>query len=147
MWIYDEKLIKSLLVSMIMQWIFSFVFFLVVLYSVGALWSMLLFFLPIIALTNIFETLQYFAYAKGIFISDFELVLPGVGRRKFNAQELEKIILPRMQSKGRYSATFVFKKGSRSVMFSTLEKRQEVVELVSDFCPHVQIIDKSKKSR
>ncbi|WP_448516126.1 hypothetical protein [Pseudothermotoga sp.] len=147
MWLYDEKLIKSLLVSMIMQWIFSFVFFLVVLYFVGALWSMLLFFLPIIALTNIFETLQYFAYAKGIFISDFELVLPGVGRRKFNAQELEKIILPRMQSKGRYSATFVFKKGSRSVMFSTLEKRQEVVELVSDFCPHVQIIDKSKKSR
>jgi hypothetical protein len=103
--------------------------------------------LSIIALTNIFETLQYFAYAKGIFISDFELVLPGVGRRKFNTQELEKIILPRMQSKGRYSATFVFKKGSRSVMFSTLEKRQEVVELVSDFCPHVQIIDKSKKSR
>ncbi|AJC74906.1 hypothetical protein AJ81_09460 [Pseudothermotoga hypogea DSM 11164 = NBRC 106472] len=146
MWIYDEGLIRSLLVSMIMQWIFSFVF-LAVMYFAGVTWFVLVFFLPIIALTNIFETLQYFAYAKGIFISDFELVLPGVGRRKFNAQELEKIILPRMQSKGRYSATFVFKKGSRSVMFSTLEKRQEVVELVSDFCPHVQIIDKSKKSR
>ncbi|WP_448535199.1 hypothetical protein [Pseudothermotoga sp.] len=107
---------------------------------------MLLFFLPIIALTNIFETLQYFAYAKGIFISDFELVLPGIGRRKFNAQELEKIILPKTAGRSRYSATFVFKKGSRSVMFSTLEKRQEVVDLVSDFCPHVQVIDKSKKS-
>jgi hypothetical protein len=146
MWIYDEGLIRSLLVSMIMQWIFSFVF-LAVMYFAGVTWFVLVFFLPIIALTNIFETLQYFAYAKGIFISDFELVLPGVGRRKFNTQELEKIILPRMQSKGRYLATFVFKKGSRSVMFSTLEKRQEVVELVSDFCPHVQIIDKSKKSR
>jgi hypothetical protein len=146
MWIYDEGLIRSLLVSMITQWIFSF-FFLAVMYFAGVTWFVLVFFLPIIALTNIFETLQYFAYAKGIFISDFELVLPGVGRRKFNTQELEKIILPRMRSKGRYSATFVFKKGSRSVMFSTLEKRQEVVELVSDFCPHVQIIDKSKKSR
>ncbi|WP_448532398.1 hypothetical protein [Pseudothermotoga sp.] len=146
MWIYDEGLIRSLLVSMIMQWIFSFVF-LAVMYFAGVTWFVLVFFLPIIALTNIFETLQYFAYAKGIFISDFELALPGVGRRKFNTQELEKIILSRMQSKGRYSATFVFKKGSRSVMFSTLEKRQEVVELVSDFCPHVQIIDKSKKSR
>lgn len=146
MWIYDEGLIRSLLVSMIMQWIFSFVF-LAVMYFAGVTWFVLVFFLPIIALTNIFETLQYFAYAKGIFISDFELILPGVGRRKFNTQELEKIILSRMQSKGRYSATFVFKKSSRSVMFSTLEKRQEVVELVSDFCPHVQIIDKSKKSR
>uniref|UniRef100_A0A832I6K4 Uncharacterized protein n=1 Tax=Pseudothermotoga hypogea TaxID=57487 RepID=A0A832I6K4_9THEM len=146
MWIYDEKLIKSLFVSMITQWIFSFVFFLVVLYFVGAVWSMLLFFLPIIALTNIFETLQYFAYAKGIFISDFELVLPGIGRRKFNAQELEKIILPRTGSRNRHSATFVFKKGSRSVMFSSLEKRQEIVELVSEFCPHVQVIDKSEKS-
>lgn len=131
---------------MITQWIFSFVFFLVVLYFVGAVWSMLLFFLPIIALTNIFETLQYFAYAKGIFISDFELVLPGIGRRKFNAQELEKIILPRTGSRNRHSATFVFKKGSRSVMFSSLEKRQEIVELVSEFCPHVQVIDKSEKS-
>ena len=146
MWIYDEKLIKSLFVSMITQWIFSFVFFLVVLYFVGAVWSMLLFFLPIIALTNIFETLQYFAYAKGIFISDFELVLPGIGRRKFNAQELEKIILPRTGSRNRHSATFVFKKGSRSVMFSSLEKRQEIVELVSEFCPHVQVINKSEKS-
>jgi len=146
MWIYDEKLIKSLFVSMITQWIFSFVFFLVVLYFVGAVWSMLLFFLPIIALTNIFETLQYFAYAKGIFISDFELVLPGIGRRKFNAQELEKIILPKTGSRNRHSATFVFKKGSRSVMFSSLEKRQEIVELVSEFCPHVQVIDKSEKS-
>jgi hypothetical protein len=146
MWIYDEGLIRSLLVSMIMQWIFSFVF-LAVMYFAGVTWFVLVFFLPIIALTNIFETLQYFAYAKGIFISDFELVLPGVGRRKFNAQELEKIILPKTRSRNRYSATFVFKKGSRSVMFSTLEKRQEIVELVSDFCPHVQIIDKSKKSR
>jgi len=146
MWIYDEKLIRSLLFSMITQWIFSFVFFLVVLYFVGAVWSMLLFFLPIIALTNIFETLQYFAYAKGIFISDFELVLPGIGRRKFNAQELEKIILPKTGSRNRHSATFVFKKGSRSVMFSSLEKRQEIVELVSEFCPHVQVIDKSEKS-
>jgi hypothetical protein len=146
MWIYDEGLIRSLLVSMIMEWIFSSVF-LAVMYFSGVTWFVLVFFLPIIALTNIFETLQYFAYAKGIFISDFELVLPGVGRRKFNAQELEKIILPKTGSRNRYSATFVFKKGSRSVMFSTLEKRQEVVELVSDFCPHVQIIDKSKKSR
>lgn len=146
MWIYDEKLIRSLLFSMITQWIFSFVFFLVVLYFVGAVWSMLLFFLPIIALTNIFETLQYFAYAKGIFISDFELVLPGIGRRKFNAQELEKIILPKTGSRNRHSATFVFKKGSRSVMFSSFEKRQEIVELVSEFCPHVQVIDKSEKS-
>jgi hypothetical protein len=146
MWIYDEGLIRSLLVSMIMEWIFSSVF-LAVMYFSGVTWFVLVFFLPIIALTNIFETLQYFAYAKGIFISDFELVLPGVGRRKFNAQELEKIILPKTGSRNRYSATFVFKKGSRSVMFSTLEKRKEVVELVSDFCPHVQIIDKSKKSR
>jgi hypothetical protein len=146
MWIYDEGLIRSLLVSMIMQWIFSFVF-LAVMYFAGVTWFVLVFFLPIISLTNIFETLQYFAYAKGIFISDFELVLPGVGRRKFNTQELEKIILPKTGSRNRYSATFVFKKDSRSVMFSTLEKRQEVVELVSDFCPHVQIIDKSKKSR
>jgi hypothetical protein len=146
MWIYDEGLIRSLLVSMIMQWIFSSVF-LAVMYFSGVTWFVLVFFLPIIALTNIFETLQYFAYAKGIFISDFELVLPGVGRRKFNTQELEKIILPKTGSRNRYSATFVFKKGSRSVMFSTLEKRQEVVELVSDFCPHVQIVDKSKKSR
>jgi len=131
---------------MITQWIFSLVFFLVVLYFVGAVWSMLLFFLPIIALTNIFETLQYFAYAKGIFIGDFELVLPGIGRRKFNAQELEKIILTKTGSRNRHSATFVFKKGSRSVMFSSLEKRQEIVELVSEFCPHVQVIDKSEKS-
>lgn len=144
MWLYDEKLVRSLLVSAISQWIVVLVL-LAFLYIGGASWFSVILITLILVLLAVLETLQCFVYSRGIFVSDFELILPGLIKRRFKSEELEKIILPKCGSpQKRCWATFVFKKSSRSVMFSSPEKRQEVVGLISDFCPHVQLVDRSR---
>lgn len=109
MWLYDEKLTRSLLVSTITGWIFS-IGSIVVLYILGAQWFVVLAFGLAVVSLDVLETVRYITYSKGFFISDFELVLPGVGKRRFSGQELEKIILPKPSGGGRCWATFVFKK-------------------------------------
>lgn len=148
LWMTDPKYVRSLLIALVIDGCFLLIF-VAVLYSVRVEWFILLAFLSLYVPITLIDTLQFLNYSKGIFVSDFEIILPGVIKKKFSAQELEKIVLSDRRSRMRnnYVATF-FLKGKRfshSVTFSSAEKRQEIVELICEFCPHVQITDRTKK--
>lgn len=149
MWMTDPKYVRSLLIAVVFDWCFLLVSA-TVLYSVRVELLILLVFLALCVPMTLINTLQLVNYSKGIFVSDFEIILPGVTRKKFSAQELEKIVLPDKRSRVRNKcvATFYLKGGrfSHSVVFSSAEKRQEVIELIREFCPHVQLVDRAKKA-
>lgn len=149
MWMTDPKYVRSLLIAVIFDWCFLLIFA-TLLYSLRVEWFILLTFLVLYVLSSLPNTLRFVNYSKGIFVSDFEIILPGVTRKKFSAQELEKIVLPDRRSRSRknYVATFYLKgkRFSHSVTFSSAEKRQEIIELICEFCPHVQLVDRAKKA-
>lgn len=148
LWMTDPKYVRSLLIVMVFDWCFLLIFA-TILYSVRVEWFILLTFLVLYLLSALINTLRFVNYSKGVFVSDFEIILPGVTRKKFSAQELEKIVLSDRRSRSRksYVATFYLKgkRLSHSVTFSSAEKRQEIIELICEFCPHVQLVDRAKK--
>lgn len=149
MWMTDQKRVRSLLILVIFGWSFLFAFA-SILYIAEVEWYVLLVFLAVYTLSAVISTLQFISYSKGIFVSDFEIILPGVTRKKFSSQDLEKIVLSDTRSRfgTNYFAMFYLKgkKLPYGVTFSSDEKRREIIELLCEFCPHVQLVDKTKRS-
>ncbi|GEM_PF-1419226 len=147
MWVKDERMAHSLKISSTIAWAMA-IFFLLVLAVVGAEYYFVIVVCSIEGFVAVLLTAQYRNYSQGIFLSDFEIMLPGVRQHKINAQNLDKVIVQNLSGRSdmRYALKFRLKdRRSYIVGFSSTDSRREVVELLAEFCPHVQIIDKTKK--
>ncbi|MEJ5228970.1 MAG: hypothetical protein WHT65_03120 [Pseudothermotoga sp.] len=149
MWVKDEKMVRSLKISSMVTWAMV-VFFLLVLSTVGVEYYFVIMACTVEAFVAVLITAQYKNYSQGIFLSDFEIVLPGVRQHKINSQDLERVIVQNFSGRSdmRYALKFKLRnRRSYTVGFSSTDSRREVVELLSEFCPHVEIVDKTKKIR
>lgn len=140
MWIRDEKLTKKLLLIAL--------FFL----TLFAL-SLILLFTPVMIIFGALSILafkRYRGYERGIYLSTYEIELPGLRRERFKAYLLERIApIDRRTSWGlKYEALF-FLKGRESplvVEFSSHNKRGELLKLLKGYIPTVEISPPEKET-
>lgn len=133
MWIRDEKLTKRL-------------FLLTLLFFTLFALSLILLFIPVIVIFGALSILafkRYRGYERGIYLSTYEIELPGSRRERFKTYLLEKVAFIDRRTKWglKYEALFFLKgrKNPISVEFSSPAKREETVKLIKQYVPHVEV--------
>ncbi len=156
MWFKDEKMANRFKLGASVLWVVTVI--LAVLLYIGSSYEIentdrifvFVILIPLVA-QAIALTIQFKSYSQGIFISDYELILPVVRQHKIDATKLKKveIIDKSGESSGKHLLKFHVegKLSPYTVIFSSSNIRQEIIETLQGFFKQLPIEDKRRRKK
>ncbi len=156
MWLKDEKMIRNLKIACWLLWttavVITAVLFLAVQGETNA-WNRFLPFAILIPefIVSITTTLQYKHYSEGLFLSDYEIILPGVRQHRIDVAKLKKLTVVDQRTRSGKQFLLKFYVEERffpySVAFSSDHVRQEVLTTIRAFLKELTVEDKTQSKK
>ncbi|AEH51498.1 hypothetical protein [Pseudothermotoga thermarum] len=156
MWFKDEKMMRNLKINCWFLWTATVVITMILFFGTQSETNLLDRFLPFVVLVPIVTistvvTFQYKNYSQGIFLSDYEIILPGIKQHRIEAPKLKKIVVVDQRTKSGRQFLLKFYVQERSfpysVTFSSDSVRREILTMMKDFLKELTIEDKTIKKK